>query len=547
MKKTSVLLAFGLLFYTPTIVVATSYFTPNTMQFDDDDDDDFMIDTDLNDISLDASTINLHPTRSPLTNAENIQNFFALVEDPNAVLNLPIYQQTSPIRNRPILEYPFTLTYGFEMHENNAISIQLFLNSCSHKNFTKTSTTLDSYFLLGNPTRFAQLLFVDEITERKTIENLAKSLALFDPATVQENRIGGVLESHVVHNNFFLSAQLPILYAERNLYLTPSQKAAISISSLGGMLQTDGVDENDFVYQHIVMDQFGIGDLKIKAMYEMHTSRNFDIDLGGFIIFPTATALKQGMIGTWFDQNNERAYLDLATINVLEPLTVQNQDDIANFFLAAVNKLSSNILNCPLGNNGHVVLAPSINFDWYFAQNWQFSNDFSLQVPLKAQEQRFYQKTQSQAEFLNAYNTAFGTGTPDDAITFVSFVNDEIQNLFFPYVFPTMVYPGMVFNSTNQVAYRFHACDFFIGSNFWYQGAESLQPFINTQNDQNFTYNYTGAEAASAAQEKLFARVDYNIDTTDLCWSFSLYGDITVWNSGIGNDFTLGLFVDCKF
>ena len=75
MKKTSVLLAFGLLFYTQTIIVATSDFTPSTMQFDDDDDDDFMIDTDLNDISLDASKINVHPTRSPLTNAENIQNF----------------------------------------------------------------------------------------------------------------------------------------------------------------------------------------------------------------------------------------------------------------------------------------------------------------------------------------------------------------------------------------------------------------------------------------------------------------------------------------
>ena len=551
MKKSSILLAFGLLLYTPTASLIANYdFQSDNMQFEfNDDDDDFAIDTDLNNLSLDITPTNLSMTRSPFTNAEQIYSFFTFIDGntaaQNAILNLPIYLHTSPIRNRPILEYPFTLPYGFDMRDNNSISVQFFLNAWSHKNFTKTTQNLGSYFLLGNPERATILQELDDNFGQDTLTGLTKSLVLFDPAIVQENRIGAVFASHVAHNNFFVSAQLPVLYTERNLYLTPSQKAAISISSLGGMLTTDGVDQNEFIYEHIVMDQFGLGDLKVKAMYEMHASNNFDLDLGGFIIFPTAVALKQGMIGTWFDQNNDRAYLDLATIDLFN-ITAENQDDIANFFLAAIDKLSSNILNCPLGNNGHVVLAPSINFDWYFAQNWQFSNDFSLQVPLGANEQRFYQKIQSQAEFLNAYNAAYQIGA-DDPISFVNYVNTQLQDLFFPYVFPTMVFPGIVFNSTNQFAYKFNACDFFLGSNFWYQGAEHLKPFINTQNSQNFGYDYTGAAAASAAQEKLFGRVDFNINSTDLCWCFSLYGDITIWNSGIGNDYTVGLFIDCKF
>jgi hypothetical protein len=553
MKKISILLTFGLLLYSSAnLLVAYDFNSNDITQSDDDDDDDFAIDTDLNNISLENSG-NFETSRSfrtPATNADQIYLFFSFIADnptaQNALLNIPIYQQTSPIRNRPILEYPFALTYGFDMRDNNSISLMFYLNSCSQKNFTKKSTTLDSYFLLGNPVRVAELQFIDNLTGEDKVAKLAKSLALFDPATVQENRIGGLLESHIVHNNLFLSIQLPILYAERNLYLTPSQKAAISISSLGGMLTTDGVDENDFIYQHIVMDQFGIGDLKFKAMYELHRSSNFDIDLGGFVILPTATPLKQGMIGTWFDQNNERAYLDLATIDLSVPLTTQNQDDVANFFLAAIDKLSSNILNCPLGNNGHVVIAPSMNFDWYFSQNWQLSNDFSLQVPLPATEQRFYQKTQSQAEFLNDYNAAFTQGDTD-ALAFVNYINTQLQDLFFPYVFSTTVFPGIVFNSTNQIAYNFNACDFYLGSNFWYQSAEHLKAFANTQNNQNFSYDYAGAAAASAAQEKLFAKVNYNLDSTNYSWSLSAYGDITVWNSGIGNDFTLGLCVDCKF
>ena len=431
------------------------------------------------------------------------------------------------------------------MGDNNSISVMLFFNAWSHKNFTHDSTTLDSYFLLGNPERAAELQFIDNLLDGDTVGKLSKALALFDPATAQENRIGGVLESHVAHNKVSLIVQLPVLYAERNLYLTPAQKAAISLSSLGGMLTTNGVDENDFVYDHIVMDQFGLGDLKFKAMYKMHSTDIFNLDLGGFIILPTATAFKQGIIGTWFDQNNERGYLDLTTIDPLD-ITAQNQEDIANFFLSAVDKLSSNILNCPLGNNGHVVLAPSMNFDWYFAQKWRFSNDFSVQIPLPANEQRFYQKIQSQDEFIASYNAAYTAGA-DNADIFAAFVNGQLQDLFFPYVFSTMVYPGTVFNSTNQIGYQFDLCDLYFGSNFWYQGAESLQSFNNAQNNQNFTYDYAGAAAASAAQEKLFMKLNYNCDTTNYSWSLSAYGDITIWNSGIGNDFTLGLGVDCKF
>ena len=545
MKKISALLTLGLLFSAANHNLDAHDFYYDNSQVDFDDDDDFSIDTDLNNISL-TNTEQLIRSKPQTRSANDIYTFFGLIADnptaQNAILNLPIYQQTSPIRNRPILEYPFTLPYGFDMRDENDISVMLFYNPWSHKNFTQDSTTLDSYFLLGNPARAAELQFIDDLFGEDVVARLSKSLVLFDPATAEENRIGGVIEAHVVHNRVTLNMQLPILYTERNLYLTPSQKAAISMSSLGGMLANDGVDQNDFIYDHIVMDQFGFGDLKFKAMYTMHTTEIFDLDLGGFIILPTATALKQGIIGTWFDQNNDRAYLDLSSINPLD-VTTQNQDDIANFFLSAVDKLSSNILNCPLGNNGHVVIAPSINFDWNFAHRWKFSNDFSVQIPLPANEQRFYQKTQTETEFLASYNAAYDAGED----TFAAFVNNQLQDLFFPYVFSTMVYPGTVFNSTNQIAYQFDLCDLFFGSNFWYQSAESLQSFNNAQNNQNFTYDYAAAAAASAAQEKLFMKLNYNCETTNYFWSLSAYGDITIWNSGIGNDYTLGLGFDCKF
>jgi hypothetical protein len=511
----------------------------------DDDDDDFEIDTNLN--QLDLTNIDTKHELTRTAGSDTVYAFFSLIYDQptyqNAILNLPIYQQTSPIRNRPMLEQPFTLTYGFDIKDRCSVSLTPFLNYTSHKNFTKTSDVLSNYFLLGNPERLAAVTYIDDSLQLSAAENLVKSMGLFDYATVEERRLGGIFESRVNHNKLSLVTQLPILYVERNLFLTPMQKAAISVSSLGKMLETDGVSENDFVYEHIVMDQVGLGDFKFKAMYEAHTSDIFSIDLGGFIIVPTATAFAQGIAGVWFDANNDRAYLDLTTIDPTN-ISTENKDAIANFFLAAVDKLSSNILNCPLGNNGHVVFAPSINFDWYFADRWQWSNDFSLQVPLPAKEQRFYQFTQTQTQFLEDYNSAYSAG----ADVFAAYVNTQIQNMFFPFVFPTMVYPGVVFNSTNQLGYHLRTTDIYFGANFWYQGAEQLKNFgTGNTGNQNFTYDYAGAGAASAAQEKIFARINYNIEHGKFLWSVSGYVDGTIWNSGIGKDFTVALSIDCKF
>ena len=551
MKKLSVLLALGLItcHHSQQILANVNYNSVDFYSDDDNDDDDFAIDSDLNNINLDVNRDNLTKVQTRLGGADTIYAFFSLIADQptyqNALLNTPVYQQTSVVRNRPILEFPFTLTYGFDDNTLNSVSLVPFLNYATKKNFTKTSQELGSYFLLGNPAKVAALDYIDslEVLPQKVADKLAKSLALFDPATIVERRLGGIFESSINFGKWNMIVQLPILYVERNLFLTPVQKAAISISSIGNMLETDGVSENDFVYQHIVMDQVGLGDFKIKATYQAHSSEIFSIDLGGFMIVPTATPFAQGIAGVWFPANNDRAYLDLTTIDP-ENITDQNKDDIANFFLAAVDKLSSDVLNCPLGNNGHPVFAPSINFDWYFTQNWQFSNDFSLQVALPSTEQRFYQLTQTSTQFLSDYNAAYNAGSD----VFAAYVNTQIQNMFFPFVFSTIVYPGVVFNSTNQFGCHLETTDIYFGGNFWYQGAEQLKLLNNAYNNgQDFSYDYPGAAAASAAQEKLFARINYNFESHKADWSLSGYGDITVWNSGIGNDFTLALSVDCRF
>jgi len=536
MKKASLTLFVLGLFY------LNSYSTLHTMDFDDDDD--FDISCDLDNMSLD----NLEPVKMNLTRAGNYADAWAAAilfldaQQPGSIYTLldsSVYIKTSDVRNRPILEYPFALTYGFDLRNQSVFSVFGFFNKSYKKNFTKNSQFLDSYFAIDDRVRLDVLQEISDSLGSKF--DLEDTLALFGPAGIEERRVGGLLQMHVVRDKCNINLQLPVLYAERNLQLSDAQQAVIASSEIAEIWESDANQSSEtFKYKHFVLDQWGVGDLKIKAMYELHRSNKFDIDLGGFLIFPTAGAIQKGVVGTWFNQTNDRAYLDLTTINPNPeiPLTQQSQDNIAQFFLAAMDKLSSNILHCPLGNKGHFVMAASTNFDWYFSRNWKLSSDQSIQVPLPAQEQRFYKNIQTLEDFNAAFDIAM-----NDAENLMIFVNQEFQNIFFPYVFTTRVFPGVVLNSTNRFIFNHNAWDFHVGANFWYQGREYLKIPKMELNQ----YDVEAASASSAYQEKILGQVSYRVERENYFWSLGLYGDITIWNSGIGNDYTAGVNLDCRF
>ncbi|AXK60585.1 hypothetical protein [Candidatus Chromulinivorax destructor] len=554
MKKISVILAIGFIFYSPSIYLTANVDT-NSFYFNDDDDfdfDDFGSSSDLN-ISKDDLLKYIPPVqkRSITSNTNDWANaLLALQLSGNEIiLNQSLYQRTNPIRTRTILDYPFALTYGFDAQGKNIASLDLYANIAWPKNFTQSSQFLSSYLNTENQDI---LDILDNITEQFMIENaldFGETFALLSPGKVVEIRAGGLLQTHFSRDKWNINLQLPVQYVARAFYLTPAEKDLLMNSPLASSFETENnISESQFYYENFFVDQLGIGDFKIKAMYQVQQSPHFDVNIGGFIILPVATAIQKGVIGTWLEQNNNRAYLDLRTINPdgSVPLTGKNQDDITNFFMGAINKLNSNILYPLLGNNGHVVTAFSCNTDWYFAQNWKFCGDYSFEIPLRAHEQRFYKAVQSNTDFENQFNTLannYNTSFDDsDANALVLFANQKIQDMFFPFVYNTLVWPGLIVNSTNQfvVSHDYWGVQF--GSNFWYQAKEQITAPIAPRN-----YDISVVPASSAAQGKVFGKFNYNFDCQNNSWSLSAYTDITVWNSGIGNDYTICISLDCKF
>lgn len=546
MKKISRILAISFIFFSncTNFIAFSEHEDYNfSMQFDDDDDDDFNFSSsdDLN-INQDDLRNYIPPVkkRSIATNTEDWAALLLALGENNIILNQSLYQYTHPIRTRSILDYPIPLTYGFDLKDTSAITLNPYANISWPKNFTQSSQLLSSYLNTENQDIIDIL---DRITEQFGIENaldFGETFALLSPGKVLELRAGGLIQGHISRDRWNFNIQLPIQYVARAFYLTPTEKELLFNSPFASAFETSGnMTETQFYYDNFFVDQVGMGDLKFKAMYKVECSPHFDVNLGGFIIFPIATPFQQGIIGTWLDQNNERGYLDLRTINPdpSVPLTTQNQTDIANFFMAAIDKLNSNILYPLLGNNGHVVTAFSCNTDWYFTQNWKFCGDYSFEIPLRAAEQRFYKVVQTNGDFNAEFNAA-----SDDANTLVLFANEKIQDMFFPFVYNTLVLPGIIVNSTNQFVVTHDHWNVQFGSNFWYQAKEQITAPIAPQN-----YDISVVSAASASQGKVFGKFNYNFDCQKNYWSLSAYTDITVWNSGMGNDYTLGLSLDCKF
>jgi len=546
MKKISLILALGLLSYNINNDLKANSEDYNSILFEDDEDDDFGFDSSLNfNPNTLANHIPVVKKRSIATNTDSWADLLFLLQQTGniGILNESLYQYTSPIRTRSILDYPFALTYGFDLQDTNTCSVNFYANIAWPKNFTKKFQHLSSYINTENENIIEVLQELVDLNPADDPINIGEAFALFSPGKVIELRAGALFEGHITRKNWDVMIQLPFQYVSRAVYFTPAERDLIYASQLASFISAeDDFDEDEFFYENFYADEFGIGDLKIKAMHKIRESDHFDIYIGGFVILPIAKAIQQEVYGNWFPQNNNRAYLNLCTIDP-QAITEKNYDDIANFFIDALQKLDSNILFPLLGNNHHVVTAPSCNINCYMTEHWKFCGDYSFEIPLRAHEQRFYKATQSTGAFNTQINALIDNYTDHgDSTELVLFANEKIQDMFFPYVFDTLVLPGLIINSTNQFVVTHNNWDLQFGGNYWYQAKEQITaPVLSTK------YDLAVVPAASAAQGKLFGQYNYNFDWDNHFWSLSAYTDITVWNSGIGNDYTLGLKIDCKF
>ena len=542
MKKLSLLFAIGIICNVATtpIISMNDY---SSVEFEDEDDifDDF----DNSGMHYNLEELNSIPRKKVSTRGTYdpvIANAVRAHSGVEELLNQELYLKTSPIRTRNIFDSPMKLHHKLLKEKQKPLSATFFYNATNQKNYTQDSTTINSYVDIENMDRvdILEQLLGDSFDIGESLKNIS-------PAKVQEKRMGILFQSHHDYNNWSIDFELPLYYTERNLFFTEKEKSALYDSPLlATFSRASADDEWKLAQEHFISDQFGFGDLKIKLLhtkmlFPIKTKENISFSLGGFLIIPSSFAIKKGLIGTYFEQNNDKPSIDIGNLE-LHSLTNKNKEELATFFMGAIDKLSSNILHTPLGNKRHITAAINGNLDWKLASPWSMNIDYALEVPFPANEQRFYRRLESS----DTFTTEFNAVKEDDALLVV-FANKKLQDMFYPDVYKTTVFPGIILNSTTTFSFKTeNNWNLNTGYNFWYQGEEHLSN-IQTTSELKTNLDIDNATAESASQVKLFARMHRMFEGPQYLWSLSAYADMTVWNSGIGNDITVGLSVDYKF
>ena len=202
MKKNLLILIFSFLLCNPNAQLFAEHQNNHNYEetstnyesnFDDEFDDDFMFDDtlDFNQDNL-KNYVPVKRTRSITSNTDDWATLLLALQAQGqiGILNQSIYKYTSPIRTRTILDYPFALTYGFDLQDKDTLSIDFYGNISWPKNFTKNSQLLSSYLNTDNQ---EIIDILDEIVEQSPLDepiNIGESLALFSPGKVVELRAG---------------------------------------------------------------------------------------------------------------------------------------------------------------------------------------------------------------------------------------------------------------------------------------------------------------------------------------------------------------------
>lgn len=458
------------------------------------------------------------------------------VIEAQALLQEDVYLRTNPInqRNFPV-DYPGSYflacsAQGWQPY------ISFFYNQTNKGYFTQDGTTLDSYLALDNAN------LIGKIDQLAFGFGAVQLFSLLSQVKIQERRGAIFLGGAGFKGPWYIEGQVPFLYVARNFSLTPEEKRALENELIFG--DTDNPLELDnFTRKHLISDQLGLGDARFYLGYQLIEKASLKFLIGGLVTLPTAYPLAKGLYGTHFPKNNNVPFIDFVQLfNLAVDAPEILQQDVVKFLLAALDKLSSNLLQPYLGNNGHLGLGLFFQTAIEATTKLSFKTRTALEYLLPASERRFYLKRKNKAEF-----GQFNTDTPENCEKAIAFLEQQLINTLFPSVYNTTVFPGFILKfDTFLVADMTPRLKLNVGYDLWWQQQESLGK-ISSGEIPRYALRSDIANKSSAFQNKIFGLITYTKKGGRYDWCLSFYGDRTFLSSGIGKDFTLGMNFEFLF
>ena len=485
------------------------------------------------------------------------------------VVNLPVvfdqdfYKKTSIPIARNLINYPDFLLCSYQKpSSNNQLTTHVFYNITPLKAFTQdpvnspykeVGTRIGSYLNIENG---ALIDLIDQAFNSGLVPpalaplrgvNFPNLLRTIGNARLEERRMGLFFHYYQqVHPRTFLEIKLPFLWMIRNLNFTPAEKQVIA-DELSFFTGNSCVDELTFAKQHIIMDALGTGTLELSLCTRIYEQGTWGFDGGGCIYLPTDYHWAEGLYGTYIHPRNQNPILDLCSLVDVSTLTVNPKAKgiVGNYALAALDHLSSALLQCPLGYYKHLGAGLKLNPYWQIREDLEYKGQYILEFFLAQNEKRFFIDKPSTVTFSESFKKILADSSISDNDKLL-ILEEELTKWLFPRVFSTKVLPGIIFNSTTTLQKTYRRWDFTIGYNAWYRLEEH---FVSISAPAAIVKNLDIQKSINptAWAVKLFAKIhrDFNGPRHDV--SLSLYGDATLFNQGIGNDLLFGVSFDTKF
>ena len=118
--------------------------------------------------------------------------------------------------------------------------------------------------------------------------------------------------------------------------------------------------------------------------------------------------------------------------------------------------------------------------------------------------------------------------------------SDQIINTLFPKFCNVNVTPGVLLKFNQKVEYHSYKWDFIVEFDFWRQAKEKIDL-------QDNLLDCSKGIRPAAYQGKIVGQWIYNFSGRAGGGKFGITSDVTVFNKGIGKDFTIGLYAGMDF
>lgn len=473
---------------------------------------------------------------------------FGIIE----LLQEDIFLKTNRINKQNILDMPIMGNQLILSTRNRVTGFDLFWNPMYHGYFTKHSPCISSYI---NLTGESLIDAIENTLERvKELFNnpllnidVEKILGLFKNMSLHQRRLGFLFYHVHRHNKIITRFKIPLYYLERNFFLTPEERACIA-QEFG---EATPEEEDELRKHHFESDKLGFGDCRLEIEGPVYESEEFTLNLGGYITLPTAFALKKGLHGSSFPTPSTlpdfTIFEDLFALaeNPDEQAQEKAFNEVKDFLFDAFDRLSSNLLDVGLGNEGHVGLAlfyhthmpVSVFIKRPGATQVHLVSKTSLEYLFPAIEKRFFISKNDAAAF-----AARNFDDPAQAESNLQFLEQEFINRLFLVAYNTRVQPGIIFHSNNKFCYQGMRWGWNIGTDTWVQSRDKLStikvpPCPNTVPLENL--DIEKAKPFFAYRWRLCGGVNYQIQHPDHDWNISLNADTTMAHSGIGADYSV--------